>query len=222
MFLSRRLIRELSRPASPTIQALRPLSTSAPSLNNRHKSPSLGDVTPDSVSSYKANLVAYREKLRSASAAATNEAAQATQAASAAGTGNKRFNATASFHGLTGAPNRIVKTLLYGTPAAQKEEMEMEQSYGKVLARGKYVHEIVLHKVKPEKVAEYVELIGEEYPKIAEDQENNVHLVGSWKTEIGEADTFGGFNDPNLVQWHKLTTLADTDLCSSYMGVQWM
>lgn len=66
----------------------------------------------------------------------------------------------------------------------------MEQSYGKVLARGKYVHEIVLHKVKPEKVAEYVEMIGEEYPKIAEDKDNNVHLVGSWKVEIGEADTF--------------------------------
>ena len=70
----------------------------------------------------------------------------------------------------------------------------MEQSYGKVLARGKYVHEIVLHKVKPERVAEYVEMIGEEYPKIAEDKDNNVHLVGSWKVEIGEADTFGGFH----------------------------
>lgn len=68
----------------------------------------------------------------------------------------------------------------------------MEQSYGKVLARGKYVHEIVLHRVKPDKVNGYVELIGEEYPRIAEDKQNNVHLVGSWKVEIGEADTFGG------------------------------
>lgn len=166
MFLSRRLVRELSRPSTSPIQALRPLSTSASSLTSRHKSPSLGDITPESVGSYKANLVAYREKLKSASAAATAEAAQT---ASATGT---------------------VKSLLYGTPAAQKEEIEMEQSYGKVLARGKYVHEIVLHKVKPEKVAEYVELIGEEYPQIAEDKDNNVHLVGSWKVEIGEADTF--------------------------------
>lgn len=166
MFLSQRFIRGLSRPATSPIRALRPLSSSASPLNSRHKSPSLGDITPESVSSYKANLTAYREKLKSASAAANAEAAQAAQAAG------------------------TVKTLLYGTPAAQKEEMEMEQSYGKVLARGKYVHEIVLHKVKPEKVAEYVEMIGEEYPKIAEDKDNNVHLVGSWKVEIGEADTF--------------------------------
>lgn len=70
----------------------------------------------------------------------------------------------------------------------------MEQSYGKVLARGKYVHEIVLHKVKPDRVGEYVELIGEEYPRIAEEKENNVHLVGSWKVEIGETDSFGKSN----------------------------
>jgi len=102
-------------------------------------------------------------------------------------------------HNLTGTPKRVVKSLLYGTPAAQKEEMEMEQSYGKVLARGKYVHEIVLHKVKPERVAEYVEMIGEEYPKIAEGKDNNVHLVGSWKVEIGEADTFGGLHCQKIV-----------------------
>jgi len=36
-----------------------------------------------------------------------------------------------------------------------------------VLARGKYVHSIVFHDVKPDKVDEYVELVGGWYPKMA-------------------------------------------------------
>lgn len=96
----------------------------------------------------------------------------------------------------------------------------MEQSYGKVLARGKYVHEIVLHKVKPEKVAEYVEMIGEEYPKIAEDKDNNVHLVGSWMVEIGEADTFGGSNSSKINVARSVALLTDSH--SPHLGIQWM
>lgn len=60
-----------------------------------------------------------------------------------------------------------------------------------MLARGKYVHSIVTHQVKPDKVDEYVELIGDWYPKMAENPDNKVNLVGSWRTEVGDCDTFG-------------------------------
>ena len=179
---------------SPTVQSLRSLRTSAAKLSynrpsNRHKSPSLADVTPDSVTTYKSNLAAFRDRK------STSLAGPTTELSPPAGTGNKNNSTTfLSASNLTSSPNRLVKSLLYGSPAGQKEEQEMEQSYGKVLARGKYVHEIVLHKVKPDRVGEYVELIGEEYPRIAEEKENNVHLVGSWKVEIGETDSFGKSN----------------------------
>ena len=70
-------------------------------------------------------------------------------------------------------------------------DKEMERSFSEVLARGKYVHSIVFHEVKPDKVDEYVQLVGEWYPKMANMPENKVNLVGSWRTEVGDSDTFG-------------------------------
>ncbi|KOS20976.1 Protein NipSnap -like protein 1 [Escovopsis weberi] len=69
-------------------------------------------------------------------------------------------------------------------------EAQMEASFSQVLARGKYVHSIVFHEVKPDKVDEYIKLTGEFYPKMANTPENKVHLVGSWRTEVGDCDTF--------------------------------
>ena len=68
---------------------------------------------------------------------------------------------------------------------------EIEKSFSQVLARGKYVHSIVMHSVKPDKVDEYVDLVGDWYPKVASTPEHHVHLVGSWRTEVGDCDTFG-------------------------------
>lgn len=70
-------------------------------------------------------------------------------------------------------------------------DKEIEQSFSQVLARGKYVHSIVFHEVKPDKVDEYIDLVGGWYPKIAAMPENKVHLVGSWRCEVGDCETFG-------------------------------
>jgi hypothetical protein len=70
-------------------------------------------------------------------------------------------------------------------------DQEMNNSFSQVLARGKYVHSIVFHEVKPDKVDEYVDLVGGWYPRMAGMPENKVHLVGSWRTEVGDCDTFG-------------------------------
>lgn len=70
-------------------------------------------------------------------------------------------------------------------------DREIEHSFSQVLARGKYVHSIVFHDVKPDKVDEYVDLVGSWYPRMAGMPENKVHLVGSWRTEVGDCDTFG-------------------------------
>ena len=84
-----------------------------------------------------------------------------------------------------------LSSLIYGTHEGREMDREIEKSFSQVLARGKYVHSIVFHSVKPDKVDEYVELVGKWYPKMAGLPKNHVHLVGSWRTEVGDCDTFG-------------------------------
>lgn len=81
--------------------------------------------------------------------------------------------------------------LIYGTVEGQQMDKDMERSFSQVLARGKYVHSIVFHEVKPDKIDEYVELVGGWYPRMASMPENKVNLVGSWRSEVGDCDTFG-------------------------------
>lgn len=84
-----------------------------------------------------------------------------------------------------------LSSLIYGTKEGQQMDQEIEKSFSQVLARGKYVHSIVFHQVKPDKVDEYVKLVGDWYPRMASLEDNHVHLVGSWRTEVGDCDTFG-------------------------------
>ena len=88
-------------------------------------------------------------------------------------------------------------SLIYGTEEGREMDRDIERSFSQVLARGKYVHSIVFHEVKPDKVDEYVELVGGWYPRMASMPENKVHLVGSWRTEVGDCDTFGVFSASN-------------------------
>ncbi|TKA25994.1 hypothetical protein B0A50_05506 [Salinomyces thailandicus] len=83
-----------------------------------------------------------------------------------------------------------LSSLIYGTEEGREMDREIERSFSQTLARGKYVHSIVFHDVKPDKVDEYTELVGSWYPRIAGMPENKVNLVGSWRTEVGDCDTF--------------------------------
>lgn len=82
-------------------------------------------------------------------------------------------------------------SLIYGTKEGQQHDKDIERSFSQVLARGKYVHSIVFHEVKPDRVDEYVDLVGQWYPRMAGAEENRVNLVGSWRTQVGDNDTFG-------------------------------
>lgn len=86
-----------------------------------------------------------------------------------------------------------LSSLIYGTKEGQHFDKDIERSFSQVLARGKYVHSIVFHEVKPDKVDEYVDLVGQWYPRMASMEENRVNLVGSWRTQVGDNDTFGKF-----------------------------
>lgn len=101
----------------------------------------------------------------------------------------------ASSHQESSKRKGALSSLIYGTHEGQQMDQEIEKSFSQVLARGKYVHSIVFHSVKPDKVEEYVDLVGEWYPKMAKIEGNHVNLVGSWRTEVGDCDTFGKFQN---------------------------
>jgi len=65
----------------------------------------------------------------------------------------------------------------------------VKDTFSKVLARGKYVHEFERHHIKPECVEDYIKLVSEHYPRMAGKDPANLKLTGSWLTFIGEQDT---------------------------------
>jgi len=83
-----------------------------------------------------------------------------------------------------------LSSLIYGTKEGQHFDKDIQRSFSEVLARGKYVHSIVFHEVKPDRVDEYVDLVGQWYPRMAGTEDNRVNLVGSWRTQVGDNDTF--------------------------------
>ena len=121
------------------------------------------------------------------------------------------------------SPKRgALSSLIYGTKEGQQLDKDIERSYSQVLARGKYVHSIVFHEVKPDKVDEYVDLVGQWYPRVAGTAENRVNLVGSWRTQVGDNDTFGNYLAPIFNILHHRQRLADqvfSHRYSAYLGV---
>ncbi|CAD6583015.1 MAG: hypothetical protein CYPHOPRED_002212 [Cyphobasidiales sp. Tagirdzhanova-0007] len=96
--------------------------------------------------------------------------------------------------------NGLVKSILYGSEKAKAEapvleagEEELHGSTGQhshLVGRGKYIHSVTRHSVKPSRVVEYKALIEEYYDKLAKDKQFDVKLTGSWEVVIGNLDTF--------------------------------
>ncbi|KAL1922633.1 uncharacterized protein VTP21DRAFT_10172 [Calcarisporiella thermophila] len=99
----------------------------------------------------------------------------------------KHITGEGSNEGLPSKASGIINSILHGSKQAKDED---HQTYSKLLARGKYVHELQKHCVKPERVDDYIALISEYFPRIANDPENQIHLTGSWQTQIGDLDSF--------------------------------
>ncbi|KAJ4298348.1 hypothetical protein N0V88_003377 [Collariella sp. IMI 366227] len=138
----------------------------------RAHTPALGDIRPDQPETFNSRQQAFRTQLAEA-----QKQREARSAAAAAETEPPR----------KAGP---LTNLIYGTKEGRELDAQIEASFSQVLARGKYVHSIEFHDVKPECVEEYVDLVGKWYPRVATAAENKVHLVGSWRTEVGDCDTF--------------------------------
>jgi len=144
------------RPASSLV---RPFTSSAVAF----RAPSIRDVTADSAAEFNRRQKEFRENLEEA----RKRKEQQERDEEAQESSNKR------------GP---LSSLIYGTKEGQHFDKDIERSFSQVLARGKYVHSVVFHDVKPDKVDEYVDLVGQWYPRMAGTEENRVNLVGSWRT----------------------------------------
>lgn len=167
--------------------------------------PALADITPDAAAGFDTRQREFRERLvaeqeerkrkeqaESQSRNLSASARSSTPFSQNIGSLPTKFAEEARAREEDGGKRKgPLSSLIYGTAEGREMDKDIERSFSQVLARGKYVHSIVFHEVKPDKVDEYVELIGGWYPYIAGVPEHNVHLVGSWRTEVGDCDTFG-------------------------------
>ncbi|KAF2103951.1 NIPSNAP-domain-containing protein [Rhizodiscina lignyota] len=174
--LTRRTARALRSFTCPSPPAFTLTRTFASSLSQRDpsKAPALADITSDGGSRFDARQKEFRDQV------AANQRRKE----------QEEKDARARESAQDGKKSGPLSSLFYGTEAGRNMDKEMERSFSQVLARGKYVHTIVFHEVKPDKVDEYVDLVGMWYPKISTIPENKVNLVGSWRTEVGDCDTF--------------------------------
>ncbi|KAE8254954.1 hypothetical protein A4X13_0g3214 [Tilletia indica] len=88
----------------------------------------------------------------------------------------------------TAAQQGLLSSLLHGSEKAKSEGLTM--SHSSAVSRGKFVHEIIRHEVKPDCTAAYKAVLAEYYPKIAKDSRFSLRHVGSWEVFIGDLDTF--------------------------------
>ncbi|KAJ3102203.1 hypothetical protein HDU97_000700 [Phlyctochytrium planicorne] len=104
---------------------------------------------------------------------------------------------------------QLVNSFLHGSPSElHDDEHELsETTHSKLLARGKYVHKLQTHNVKPEAWEDYVGLVSEEHTRIHHNPEYKVKLYGSWKTEIGPLDQALHIWEYNKYQGYDETTL---------------
>jgi len=169
--LPRRITARLSSTSAPAFA--RPLSTTT---TCRAKAPALSDIKQEDSPAFDKKQESFRKNLVDLQRKKKEQEREASRDPNAANGGPKKKGPLSS--------------LIYGTEEGREMDREIERSFSQVLARGKYVHSIVFHEVKPDKVDEYTELVGSWYPRMAGMPENKVNLVGSWRTEVGDCDTF--------------------------------
>jgi hypothetical protein len=209
-----RRIAQRANTFTPSSFTIRPFTTTSwlqKSSDKAPAAPALADVKTEQAHLFDQRQTEFRQELatrarnereqhesQSASAKASTEAKQTFSLDSAISSvqGGQGFDSTS---GETAAANHNdskkkvgsgpLSKLIYGTEEGRKMDQDIERSFSQVLARGKYVHSIVFHEVKPSKVDEYVELVGKWYPRMANMPENKVCQVQYWEAATKELNT---------------------------------
>jgi len=82
------------------------------------------------------------------------------------------------------------QSILHGSKDA-KETGDLEiQQHSRLVARGKYLHGIEIHRVKPDSVKEYKKAAERYYTGLRDDSGLRIKLSGNFEAIVGEQDTF--------------------------------
>ncbi|KAJ9094101.1 hypothetical protein QFC21_006202 [Naganishia friedmannii] len=85
----------------------------------------------------------------------------------------------------------LLSSLLHGDPQARAEGETQVIQHSKLIGRNKYVHEKIVHRVKPDSIEQYKKAAEKYFTGLASDPSLKVKLTGSWQTLIGDVDNFG-------------------------------
>ena len=185
------LARKLPRASSQAASLIRTFTTTS-LCRESPRSPALSDIQPGTAESYNAKQKEFRDGLEAAkkkkeqadrqflsvpvpkspSASDTpslSEFDKASDVSEPLGLGSLSIATGEARQAETETSTKRgpLSSLIYGTPEGRAMDKEIERSFSEVLARGKYVHSIVFHDVKPDRVDDYVELVGKWYPRMA-------------------------------------------------------
>ncbi|KAJ7293060.1 hypothetical protein C8J57DRAFT_1268007 [Mycena rebaudengoi] len=86
-------------------------------------------------------------------------------------------------------PLSVIQSLLHGSPEAKQAGEDVLQ-HSRLVGRGKYIHGIEVHRVKPDKTEEYKKAAEKYYLGVKNDPDLRTKLTGNWEVIIGEQDTF--------------------------------
>jgi hypothetical protein len=239
--IANQLLRRLAASKSTTTPTnARQFSTSLSTSSSRTTTISQIDGSKSQAAAFQAKQKEFREQLNQSKHKADSQSSSTTASAASVSSASAAASHVASNLGTVSESNNVsdageaktitssqsktneergvkgaLNTIIYGTKEGREMEADMERSFSQALARGQYVHSIVFHEVKPDKVDEYVKLVGDWYPKVAADPSNHVHLVGSWRIEVGDCDTFGTYQLARLNYAGRILTSGN----SAHLGV---
>jgi len=83
-----------------------------------------------------------------------------------------------------------VQSILHGSKEAQEAGDNEIQQHSRLVARGKYLHGIEIHRVKPDSVKEYKKAAERYYTGLRDDSGLRIKLSGNFEAVVGEQDTF--------------------------------
>ncbi|KAI0257062.1 NIPSNAP-domain-containing protein [Lactifluus subvellereus] len=94
-------------------------------------------------------------------------------------------------HMVPGARRAVsLQSILHGSREAKEASEHEIYQHSRLIARGKYLHGIEIHRVKPDSVKEYKKVAEQYYTGLRDDPELQIKLSGNFEALVGDQDTF--------------------------------
>ncbi len=188
------MIKNLQRPTASLLRAAGPSTSSAggssSSTSRTHLARAAARLSP-AAPVVRQRTAAFSNSALLSDAPPSSSSSSPSTSAGASATGGESTSGEAQ------QPRQgLLRSLLHGSEAARAEGMLT--SHSTQVARGKYIHELVTHRVRPSHVQQYLQLINDYYPRLSGSaahtpsvkEQFHTQLLASWRHHVGALDTF--------------------------------